>query len=50
MEKGILCSGFSRQILNIINQQDIYTLIEIDKIIDCIASDSICILYLKKMR
>ena len=23
---------------------------EIDKIIDCIASDSICILYLKKMR
>ena len=50
MEKGVLCSGFSRQILNIINQQDIYTLIEIDKIIDCIASDSICILYLKKMR
>src|SRR3712207_465583 len=48
MKESVLCLCCGCPLLNIINYQHIYRLIEVDKIVDFILKNSVCVLHLKK--
>ena len=50
MEECVLRFTQTGKFLYVVNDQDIYTLIECDKIIDGIMTYRVCILHLKKVR
>ena len=50
IEERILGLCLACELLNIINNQNIYTLIEIDEIIEVVCSDRISILNLEQVR
>ncbi len=50
MEKHILRSLFTRQLMNIVYQQQVDALVKMDKVVDAVVEISLRILHLKQMR